>query len=62
MSDILLTYSVPSPKGTGRVNLCKRFKSEDECRGFVALRKIRYGDAFVIDEAMEILDSRQIVF
>ena len=60
MNNFLLTYSVPDPNGTGKTNLYKWFENEDELHGFVIEKKKLYPNSFVINEAMEVLDNRQI--
>lgn len=60
MNNFLLTYSVPDPNGTGKINLYKWFENEDELHCFVIEKKKLYPNGFVINEAMEVLDYRQI--
>lgn len=60
MNNFLLTYSVPDPNGTGKIDLYKWFVSEDKLHSFVIEKKKLYSNGFVINEAMEVLDDRQI--
>lgn len=60
MNNFLLTYSVPNVSGIGKINLYKWFESEEELHRFVAIEKNLYPTGFIINEAMEILDDRQI--
>ena len=60
MNNFLLTYSVPDPNGNGKVNLYKWFESEDELHSFIIKKKKLYPQGFVVNEAMEVLDDRQI--
>ena len=60
MNNFLLTYSVPDPNGTNKIDLYKWFESEDELHSFIIEKKKLYSSGFVINEAMEILDDRQI--
>lgn len=60
MNNFLLTYSVPNPNGNEKVNLYKWFESEDELHSFIIEKKKLYPQGFIINEAMEVLDGRQI--
>ena len=60
MNNFLLTYSVPDQNGTGKIDLYKWFGSEDKLHSFVIEKKKLYHNGFVINEAMEVLDDRQI--
>jgi len=60
-NQFLLTYSVPVPyEGVSKVNLYKWFSSEEEMGGFCDAMKETYGNGFVIEESIEIVDSRQV--
>lgn len=60
MNNFLLTYSVPDPNGMGRINMYEWFESEDELHSFIIKEKKLYQNGFIINEAMEVLDDRQI--
>lgn len=60
MNNFLLTYSVPDPNGMGRINMYEWFESEDELHSFIIEEKKLYQNGFMINEAMEVLDDRQI--
>lgn len=62
MNNFLLTYSVPDPNGMGRINMYKWFKNEDELHSFVIEKKNLYQNGFIVNEATEILEERQIFF
>lgn len=60
MNNFLLTYTVPAPNGVGKIKTYEWFESEDEMHSFIIEKKKLYSQAFVINEAVEILDDRQI--
>lgn len=60
MNNFLLTYTVPEPNGIGKIKTYEWFESEDELHSFIIEKKKLYPQAFVINEAMEILDDRQV--
>lgn len=60
MNNFLLTYTVPNPNGVGKIKTYEWFESEDEMHSFIIEKKKLYSQAFVINEAVEILDDRQI--
>lgn len=60
MNNFLLTYSVPDPNGVGTINTYKWFESEVELHSFIIEKKKLYPNGFIVNEAMEILDDRQI--
>ena len=60
MNNFLLMYSVPDLNGMGRINMYKWFENEDELHSFVVKEKNLYQNGFIVNEAMEILNDRQI--
>ena len=60
MNNFLLTYSVPDPNGMGRINMYKWFENEDDLHSFVVKEKNLYQNGFIVNEATEILNDRQI--
>jgi len=57
----LLTYAVPVPyENVSVLSMFKWFSSEDEMKDFVGNMRSQYGEKFIIGEALEILDDRQI--
>lgn len=60
MNNFLLTYTVPDPNGVGKIKTYEWFESENELHSFIVEKKKLYTRGFIINEAMEILDDRQI--
>jgi len=60
LNNFLLTFSVPDPNGFGRIETYKWFESEEELHNFIIEGKELYPCGFIINEAIEIFDSRKI--
>lgn len=60
MNNFLLTYSVPDSNGMCIINMYKWFENEDDLHSFVVKEKNLYQNGFIVNEATEILNDRQI--